>query len=201
MSDNISVRGFVATDVRSNTTDHGLAVASFRMCTTERRYDRELGTWVDGHTNWYSVSMFRQLAANAALSIHKGDRVVVAGRLKIRQWSRDDGRSGTNIDLEADTVGHDLMWGTASFRRSASGHSDAGHSDTDHSDTDHSDMGQGTVAGAEDIAAELGEDVDPDTGELLAAGSGVRRGEDGLEEPLVPDLEEEPGVLRGAGVS
>lgn len=184
MSDNISVRGFVATDVRSNTTDQGLAVASFRMCTTERRYDRELGSWVDGHTNWYSVSMFRQLAANAALSIHKGDRVVVAGRLKVRQWARDDGRSGTSIDLEADTVGHDLMWGTASFRRSTSGHSDVASS---------------AASGAEDIAAELGEDVDPETGELLAAVPGG--GERGSEEVEAADLEEEPRVLRGAGVS
>ena len=81
MSDIITVRGYVATEVRSTTADSGLAIASFRMRTTERRYDREAGSWVDGQTNWYSVSLFRQLATNAAFSVHKGDRVVVTGRL------------------------------------------------------------------------------------------------------------------------
>ncbi|MCQ1986559.1 single-stranded DNA-binding protein [Arthrobacter sp. zg-Y844] len=125
MSDTITLRGYVATDLRQNTTDNGLAVASFRMCTTERRYDRDTGGWQDGQTNWYAVSLFRQLATNAAFSIHKGDRVVVTGRLRLRQWVTEDGRSGTSADIDADTVGHDLMWGTASFRRTTSAGSDA----------------------------------------------------------------------------
>ena len=65
MTDIITVRGYVATDVRLTSAQSGLAVAGFRMCSTDRRFDRETNAWVDGHTNWYSVSMFRQLATNA----------------------------------------------------------------------------------------------------------------------------------------
>lgn len=117
MSDNITVRGYVATDVRVSVASSGLAIASFRMCSTERRFDRSTNAWVDGNTNWYTVSMFRQLATNAGASIKKGDRVVVSGRLRVRPWINEEGKTGTNVEIDADTVGHDLMWGTANFRR------------------------------------------------------------------------------------
>ncbi len=51
MSDNITVRGFVASEIRSSTTPGGVATASFRLGSTERRYDRTSSTWIDGNTN------------------------------------------------------------------------------------------------------------------------------------------------------
>lgn len=158
MNDTITLRGFVATEVRSNTADSGLAIAGFRMCTTERRFDRESGLWLDGHTNWYSVSMFRQLATNAGVSIHKGDRVIVTGRLRVRQWATDSGRSGTTVDIDADAVGHDLMWGTANFRRSIGERSSP------------QAVGESAaVPGAPGSHSGLGADIDPETGELLGS--------------------------------
>ncbi|MCC9204478.1 single-stranded DNA-binding protein [Arthrobacter sp. zg-Y769] len=165
MSDTITLRGYVATDLRRNTTDNGLAVASFRMCTTERRYDRDTGGWLDGQTNWYAVSLFRQLATNAAFSIHKGDRVVVTGRLRLRQWVTEDGRSGTSADIDADTVGHDLMWGTASFRRTTSAGTD-GSAGGDRTGVRPDDADGTGSNGDPDLMEALGR-VDPLTGELL----------------------------------
>ncbi|KAD4007227.1 single-stranded DNA-binding protein [Arthrobacter yangruifuii] len=167
MSDTITLRGYVATDLRRNTTDNGLAVASFRMCTTERRYDRDTGGWLDGQTNWYAVSLFRQLATNAAFSIHKGDRVVVTGRLRLRQWTTEDGRSGTSADIDADTVGHDLMWGTASFRRTASTGTDASLGGDRADGGVGAETGTGSGLGGDpDLEESLGR-LDPLTGELL----------------------------------
>ena len=160
MSDTITVRGYVATEVRSTTAESGLAIAGFRMCTTERRYDREAGSWVDGQTNWYSVSLFRQLATNSAFSIHKGDRVIVTGRLKVRQWALEDGRSGTAVDIDAETVGHDLMWGTANYRRSAQ------------------DRTAANAPAGEETSEDLPADLDLETGELAGAdGTGENTGE------------------------
>jgi len=42
--------------------------------------------------------------------------VVVSGRLKIRDWDNGE-RSGTNVEIEADSLGHDLMFGTTKFER------------------------------------------------------------------------------------
>ncbi|MDQ1543285.1 MAG: single-strand DNA-binding protein [Actinomycetota bacterium] len=116
MSDIITLTGVVATIPRAITTSEGLAITSFRLASTQRRFDRAQEKWVDGDTNWYTVTTFRQLAANAAVSVKKGERVVVTGRLRIRDWESGD-KAGTNIDVEADAIGHDLSWGTAAFSR------------------------------------------------------------------------------------
>jgi single-strand DNA-binding protein len=70
-------------------------------------------------TNWYTISAFRQLGINCAASIDKGDRVLVTGRLRIREWENDE-HTGTTIDIEADAIGHDLSWGTSTFSRTIS---------------------------------------------------------------------------------
>ena len=118
MSDNITVRGFVATEIKSSTTPGGVATASFRLGSTDRRYDRATGAWIDGNTNWFTVQGYRQLAGNIGCSIKKGQRVIVMGRLKMRSWE-NDGRIYHVAEIAAESVGHDLMWGSANFIRTA----------------------------------------------------------------------------------
>ena len=109
MTDLITLTGLVATTPRHITTSEGLAITSFRLASSQRRYDREQQRWIDGDTNWYTVSSFRNLAQNAATSVSKGDRVVLTGRVRIRDWENTD-RSGTTVEVEAESVGHDLTW-------------------------------------------------------------------------------------------
>jgi single-strand DNA-binding protein len=119
MTDSITLTGLVATTPRHIVTSEGLAISSFRLASTQRRFDRSSERWIDGETNWYTITSFRQLAINAAASITKGQRVVVAGRLRIREWETGE-RTGTTIEIEADALGHDLAWGTSAFTRSIS---------------------------------------------------------------------------------
>ncbi|HEX4442922.1 MAG TPA: single-stranded DNA-binding protein [Galbitalea sp.] len=116
MTDNITLSGIVASQPRAVTTAEGLAITSFRLASNQRRYDKTQDKWVEGDTNWYTVSTFRQLAANAAVSINKGERVVVSGRLKVREYEAG-GKKGISVEVEADALGHDLSWGTAAFSR------------------------------------------------------------------------------------
>ena len=118
MSDIITLTGIVGTAPRAVTTAEGLAITSFRLASTQRRFDKGQEKWIDGETNWYSITTFRQLATNAAVSVKKGERVLVTGRLRIRDWE-NNGKTGTNIEIEAESVGHDLSWGTAAFSRGA----------------------------------------------------------------------------------
>ena len=117
MTDNITLIGFVATEPKHFVTREGLAITSFRLASTQRRFDRAQGRWSDGETNWYTISTFRQLAINVTTSVKKGDRVMVSGRLRIRGWEAGE-RSGITVEVEADAVGHALAWGTAVFTRS-----------------------------------------------------------------------------------
>jgi single-strand DNA-binding protein len=119
MTDTITLTGLVATQPRHLVTGEGLPITSFRLASTQRRFDRTQNRWVDGETNWYTITGFRQLAVNIVGSIQKGERVVVTGRLRIRDWIAGE-KAGTTIEVDADAIGHDLSWGTSTFVRSIS---------------------------------------------------------------------------------
>lgn len=116
MIDTITVRGFVATDVKSSTTTGGVAAASFRMASNVRRFDPATQTWVDGHTNWYEVQAYRQMAGNVSCSLRKGQPVIVVGRMKVRSWEYE-GRNYFVIEIDADSIGQDLKSGTANYTK------------------------------------------------------------------------------------
>lgn len=117
MTDTLTLTGLVATTPRHLITAEGLPITSFRLASNQRRFDRATGTWVEAGTNWYTVSAFRDLAINVVGSIQKGDRVVVAGRLHIRDWESGE-KKGRSVELDATAIGHDLSWGKSSFTRS-----------------------------------------------------------------------------------
>jgi len=116
VSETITVAGLVATTPRHLITQDGLPITSLRMAASHRKFDRTQNKWVDGDTNWYTVTAFKQLAINIAGAVNKGERIVVTGKLRVRDWDNGE-RAGTSVEIEATSVGHDLNWGTAVFTR------------------------------------------------------------------------------------
>ena len=112
----VTVVGNVVSDVRHLLTQSGVPVASFRLASTSRRFDREQGRWVDGDVTFFTVNCWRGLADNVAASMGKGDPVMVIGRLRTRDWERGDKR-GMSVEIEAASVGHDLCRGVSTFDR------------------------------------------------------------------------------------
>jgi single-strand DNA-binding protein len=78
--------------------------------------DRETGEWTDGETSFVTVLCWRTLADNVAKCLHKGEPVLVKGRLHVRPYEKD-GVSRLAVEIEATSVGHDLARGVASFQR------------------------------------------------------------------------------------
>lgn len=111
----ITLVGNVASEVRTLNSDRGTAITSFRLAHTSRRIDKQTGRWGDGPTSFYGVTCWRTLAEHCRDSLHKGDPVVVFGRLRIRDWRNEDGRTGRDAEIDAISVGHDLMRGTSRF--------------------------------------------------------------------------------------
>jgi single-strand DNA-binding protein len=111
------VAGVVATNPLVRTFDDGRQVMSFRVASTSRRYDNATKSWVDGQTLWVKVSCWRELAANAAESVRKGDRLVVWGRVRTEQWKGEDGGQRSDLAIEAEALGHDLAFGVSTFAR------------------------------------------------------------------------------------
>lgn len=155
MTDTITLTGLVATTPRHLVTGTGLPITTFRLASTQRRYDRGQQKWVDGDTNWFTITSFRQLATNVVGSVQKGQRVVVTGRLRIRDWESDD-KKGTNVEVDADALGHDLSWGSSVFTRSAA----AAVADAE---------GDAFVTAA---AGDLGGTSDPEAGAAASSDSG-----------------------------
>lgn len=116
MSENITVSGLVATTPRHLVSADGLPITSFRLACSNRRFDRSLMKWVDGETNWFTITSFKQLAINTAGSVSKGDRIIVSGKLRVRDWDNGE-RAGTSVEIEAELIGHDLTWGSSVFTR------------------------------------------------------------------------------------
>ena len=116
MTELVTISGLVATTPRHLITQDGLPITSFRLASSQRRFDREQNKWIDGETNWFTITGFRQLAINLSTSLQKGERIIVSGRLKIRDWDNGE-RAGTSVEVEAEHVGHDLFWGTSVFTR------------------------------------------------------------------------------------
>lgn len=114
--DTIAVNGLVATEPQTNFTRDGKPITSFRLASNQRRFDQKEGRWVDGDTNWFTVTAFRQLATHAQQSLFKGQRVLVQGRLRVKQWQNEE-RSGTTVEIVADNMGHDLVWGISALTK------------------------------------------------------------------------------------
>ena len=60
--------------------------------------------------------MLADLALHVRDSLRRGDPVVVVGRLKTEEWTKDDVRHSRFV-LDASTVGHDLTRGVSAFRK------------------------------------------------------------------------------------
>jgi len=113
----VTVSGVVATPPRAAVVDGSVPVTSFRVASTSRRYDRQAKDWVDGHTTWVTVTCWRTLALNVRECVVQKDLVVVHGRLRTPEWVGEGGVRRTGVEIEAESVGHDLMFGTATFTR------------------------------------------------------------------------------------
>ncbi|MDP5107470.1 MAG: single-stranded DNA-binding protein [Candidatus Nanopelagicales bacterium] len=111
-----TVIGNAVTDVSLRTTTTGVSVASFRIASNPRRFDKATNSWIEQETNFLTITAWSQLAENVALSVHKGQSLVVSGKLKVRRW-QDGEKNGTSVEIDAVSIGHDLNRGTSEFTK------------------------------------------------------------------------------------
>jgi single-strand DNA-binding protein len=200
----ISLSGYIATPPSNGVTRNGESSVRMRMAWTERRRDRVTNEWVDGDTSFLTIWGFGRLAENAYLCLHKGDPIVVRGRMVVREYPDKSGASRTTVDVRADSLGLDLSHGVARFQRvrpaagltaldyEAVGLSEAGRRDEDLDDAAFARLAASAVAGGSDQRGRRGADLsetdlgDGDGDDLDDLGD-----EDDLDDEDGPDDEDE----------
>lgn len=102
MNRNITAAGLVATTPRQA---NGKTI--FRLATI--RDDEE-------RANWFTIYADGQTADNVYASIDKGNRVIVYGRIEVVDWDNGE-KTGTSVEIHAESIGHDLAYGTTEWTR------------------------------------------------------------------------------------
>jgi single-strand DNA-binding protein len=107
-----SVRGYVATQPRSGYLKDGTTrTFSTRVGWTPRLLNRSTGEWTDQPTSFVSLQCYGKIAEHAALCVHRGDPVVLTGRLRIREYTDQAGAKRNSVEVTADSFGHDMSRG------------------------------------------------------------------------------------------
>jgi len=116
MSENtVTIIGNVTKAPELTFTAGGKAKASFSVA-VNRRYQVN-NEWQE-QTSFFNVVTWGQAAENAAVTLDKGSRVIVSGRLEQRTWEdKDTGQNRSVIEVVADDFGPSLKWATATVQR------------------------------------------------------------------------------------
>jgi single-strand DNA-binding protein len=193
----VNLAGYVAMEPKFRKVAGDISSAKLRVAYTARRRDKETGEWGDGPTSFVNIQCWRTLADNVAVSVHKGEPVLVLGRLQIRRYEDAEGSPKTAVEIEATSVGHDLARGVAQFSRtrwpSTATADAAGAPAGAPGHADGSDPAGGLAAGAqpategdgvidERAVAEFARELSQSFGASAAADPGTDAGEDASED-------------------
>lgn len=113
----VTLVGFVAQDPTIRNTQTGKLLTKVRVGVAPRYRDNATGEWRDSEVSYYNVNCWSRLADHVRASLHKGDPVIVKGRLRTSTFEDKNGQVRTSIEITADTVGHDLSRGPANYMR------------------------------------------------------------------------------------
>jgi single-strand DNA-binding protein len=116
MSNATTLSGNLTRDPEINYTKEGQPNATFGLAVNRRWQVRGSDAWEEA-TSFFDVVCWRELAENVALSLVKGARVIVSGRLEQHSWATDAGDRRSRVEITADEVGPSLRFATAEISR------------------------------------------------------------------------------------
>ena len=116
MSNTTTLSGNLTRDPEIRYTREGQAHTSFGLAVNRRWQPRGSEEWEEV-TSFFDVVCWRGLAENVALSLVKGSRVVVTGRLDQNSWETDNGERRSRVEVTADEVGPSLRFATVEITR------------------------------------------------------------------------------------
>ena len=116
MTSNFTIVGNLTKDPELRFTPTGQATASFGVAVNRRWQNRQTNEWEEA-TSFLDVIASGSLAENLADSVHRGDRVVVEGRLDQRSWENNQGEKRSKIEITANEIAPSLRWATVEISK------------------------------------------------------------------------------------
>lgn len=124
MSNSITVVGNLVEDPELRYTQSGTPMAGIRVASSRRYQDRNQ-EWQED-TAFFRGTVWREMAEQVSESLHKGDRVIITGRIEQRDWEDNSGQKRSSLELSIQEIGPSLRWATAQVNRVARGSSGSG---------------------------------------------------------------------------
>ncbi|WP_188043580.1 single-stranded DNA-binding protein [Changpingibacter yushuensis] len=145
----VTIVGNLTGDPELRYVSSGTPVASFTVASTPRTLNRQTNQWEDGEAMFVRCSVWREYAENVAESLTKGMRVVVTGRMTVRQYEYN-GERRTSIELQVDEVGPALRYARAQVTRVSGGQGGSGQGGSSYGSSSRGgNAGAGAPAGGQ----------------------------------------------------
>ena len=110
----------VTRDPELRYTNAGKAVLNLSLAHNSRTKDTN-GQWVDGETTFLEAVLWEDLAEHAAESLHRGDRVLVAGAVTVEAYATSEGEKRTTVRIRVEEIGPSLRFANAEVKRTHRG--------------------------------------------------------------------------------
>jgi single-strand DNA-binding protein len=123
-SNYVTFIGNLTDDPELRYTQGGTPVTTIRLASNRRWNDRD-GQQQE-ETTYLNVTCWRDMAENVAESLHKGDRALAIGRLKVRSYENREGQTVWTTEIEADEIAPSLRWARTSISRTGGAGGGAG---------------------------------------------------------------------------
>jgi single-strand DNA-binding protein len=95
--------GNVGMDPEVRTLESGVKTARVRLATSERYFNRETQQATE-HTEWHTITLWRNLADVVDRFVKKGSQIYVEGRLRTREWTDQTGNKRYSTEIQADDM-------------------------------------------------------------------------------------------------
>ena len=102
MINKVILVGNVGQDPEVRSLETGVKVARVRLATSERIFNRQTNETTE-HTEWHTVTLWRNLAEVVDKYVRKGSQLYIEGRLRSREWERD-GQKHYATEIVADEL-------------------------------------------------------------------------------------------------
>ena len=112
----ITIAGNLTREVEIKYTREGKAATTLGVAVDRRWKNRETDAWEE-EVSFFDVICWGDLAEHAALSLTKGLRVLVSGKMQQRSWETEDGERKSRFELVADELGPSLRFASAEVHK------------------------------------------------------------------------------------